>query len=294
MQDIVPYSCIMDDCDTPTEMYITAESLLTHMLEKHSVIRWTCDYCAYGENKSKESTGEEPKQFDTSGEWESHIATKHGDTVPVGQRAILAELNKRPMIGPLSCPLCEFTTESMDTKIDDHILQHLHEFALKALPEGAGGGDNKGSKPSQASGLLSHTQLNSADAAIAREYPVITLEEVQEAMNNVWHLFQTNGIAALQNELRRPLHSAVIATELWQAKARRLQEILGALKFISEENMNWILSSELGVAVEALEDMNSTAMANVEQPQMNQSKRSHLQPYPSVACTISGDQEPLS
>ncbi|KAK6332695.1 hypothetical protein TWF730_004354 [Orbilia blumenaviensis] len=135
-QDIIPYSCIIDDCDTPDEMYATAENLLSHMLKKHSVTRWACDHCSYGTNE-KEPARKSPQYFDTSQEWESHAATEHKDMIPVEQRAIFAELGKRPTIGPLSCPLCQFATESPDTRINDHILQHLHEFSLWALPDNA-------------------------------------------------------------------------------------------------------------------------------------------------------------
>lgn len=280
VQDIVPYSCIMDDCDIPDEMYLTVESLLGHMLEKHSVIRWTCDYCAYGSNDSKESTAEE---------WESHIAAKHGDIIPVSQRAILAELNKRPMIGPLSCPLCQFTTQSMDTKIDDHILQHLHEFALRALPDGAREIDDEGSKTSQGSGFLSHTQLNSVDAAIACEYPIITLEEIEDAMDSAWHLFSTWGIKSLRPGLKLPLPSDAAATELWQTKSRRLIEILDTLNFISQDGMRWELLNICDVAVEAVEDMNSAAVANAQPPPLNKSKRS---PDSSNMFTVFTIQEP--
>jgi hypothetical protein len=281
VHDIIPYSCIMDDCDIPDEMYLTAESLLGHMLEKHSVIRWTCDYCAYGSNDNKESTAQE---------WESHIAAEHGDIIPVSQRAILAELNKRPMIGPLSCPLCQFTTESMDTKIDDHILQHLHEYALRALPDGAGETDDQESKTSQASGLLSHTQLNSVDAAIAREYPIITFEEVEDVMDNTWQFFSTWGITSLQPKLKLPLLSDDAATELWQTKSRRLKEILDTSKFISQDGMMWELPNIRDMAVEAVEEMNSAAVTNAQPPPINQGKRF---PHPSVIFTVFTVQEPL-
>jgi hypothetical protein len=286
VQDVIPYSCIIDDCDTPDEMYLTAESLLAHMLEKHSVTRWSCDYCAYGADKSKESADEELQQFDTAEEWESHIAAKHGDTIPVSQRAILAELNKQPMIGPLFCSLCPFTTMSMDMKIDDHILKHLHEFALRALPEGARETDDQGSKTSQASGLLSHTQSNSVDAAIAREYPIVTLQEVKYAMDNAWDLFSTSGTASPQPGLKWPLHSDAAATELWQTKSRQLKEMLDALKFIYQDNMRWEHPYILDVVVEAVDEMNSAAVANAQPLPFNQSKRFPLPRVMFTICTI--------
>ena len=116
----------MDDCDIPNEMYLTAESLHGHMLEKHSVMRWICAYCSYDCNETKDYSAQE---------WESHTAAEHGDIIPADQRALFAELNKYSMIGPLSCPLCQFNTETLDTKVDGHILQHLREFALRSLPD---------------------------------------------------------------------------------------------------------------------------------------------------------------
>ncbi|KAH6869554.1 hypothetical protein B0T10DRAFT_281052 [Thelonectria olida] len=273
VQDIIPYSCVIEGCDTPDEMYLTANTLLAHTLELHSTTRWTCDYCAFGVKEGKDSTVEEQQLFDNAEEWESHISLAHGDEIPADQRGILAELNKRRVIGPLSCPLCEFSTGSMDTKIDDHILQHLHEFALRALPEGARETDDPGSKTSQASRLLSHTQSNSIDAIIAREYPVVTIQEVEDAMDRAWHLVSTSGTKFLQPGLKRPLHSDAAATELWQTKSRRLKEILDTLKFISQDSMWWRDPDiqDLAVeAVEAVEEMNSAAVAKAQRLPINQ------------------------
>ncbi|KAI9662762.1 MAG: hypothetical protein M1829_006157 [Trizodia sp. TS-e1964] len=270
VQDIIPYSCIIDDCDTPNEMYLTAANLLAHMLEKHSMIRWTCDYCAYGANKTNDSKVEEPQHFDTAEEWESHIAAKHGDTILVSQLAIFGNLNKRPMIGPLSCPLCQFTTESMDTKVDDHILQHMHEFALRALPEDSGETYDQGSKTSQASGLFSHTRLNHVDAAIVREFPIVTLEEAKDTLNSAWHLFSATGSTSQQPGLRWPLNLDAASTELWQTMSRKLKEILDNLKFISQNSIEWGYLDIRIVAVEAVEEMNSAAAANAQPSPINQ------------------------
>lgn len=285
VQDIIPYSCVIEGCDTPDEMYLTADTLLAHTLEWHSTTCWACDYCAFGVKEGKDSTVEEQQLFNSAEEWESHISLAHGDDIPADQRGILAELNKRRVIGPLSCPLCEFSTGSMDTKIDDHILQHLHEFALRALPEGAGETDDSGSKTSRASRLLSHTQLNIVDATIAREYPVVTIQEVEDAADRTWHLVSSSGTMFLQPELKRPLHSDAAVTELWQTKSRRLKEILDTLKIISQDSMWWEgpnIQDMAGEAREAVEEMNSAAVAKAQRLPINQSKWPYTQGLSSL------------
>ena len=161
--DILPYSCFIDKCDTPYEMYLTGENLLAHMVDKHSSMRWTCDYCASKDKASKQRSTDAPHEFSSAGEWEDHMGKAHSDRVTAHQRPILAELNKRPMMGPLACPLCDFAMETMDSKIDDHILRHLHEFALWALPESPGAMSDEKSKASQVSGTLSHTKATSGE-----------------------------------------------------------------------------------------------------------------------------------
>ncbi|KAL6408087.1 hypothetical protein AUP68_08460 [Ilyonectria robusta] len=136
--DILPYSCFIEKCDTPYEMYPTDENLLAHMIDKHSTMRWTCDYCASKDEASKQRSTDAPREFNNAGDWEGHVEEAHGDQITAHQRPILAELNKRPAMGPLTCPLCDFAMETMGSRIDDHILQHLHEFALWALPNGSG------------------------------------------------------------------------------------------------------------------------------------------------------------
>ncbi|USP74753.1 hypothetical protein yc1106_02027 [Curvularia clavata] len=276
------------------EMYLTAESLLAHMFERHSVIRWTCDYCAYDASKRNESTYEGPQQFDTAEEWRSHIAAKHGDMKLSSQLATLGELNKRPMIGPLACPLCQFTTDSVDTEIDDHILQHLHEFALRALPEGSEETDNQESQISEGSGLLSHTHMTGVDKAIARECPLVTFQEVEDTMNNARHLLVTTGSISLPSGLKRPLYSDAAATELWQTESRRLTEVLHTLEFTSQNNMEWGHPDIRDVAVEVVVQMNSVAAVNAQPSLFNQINSLQYISVPSPPSYLIGQEDILN
>ena len=101
----------MDDCDIPDEMYPTAESLHGHMLENHSVMRWTCAYCSYDSNEIKHYNIQE---------WESHTAAEYEDITPTDQGAIFVGVRETSMIGPLfvlcaNLPLRHWTQQSTST-----------------------------------------------------------------------------------------------------------------------------------------------------------------------------------
>jgi hypothetical protein len=142
-------------------MYLTADRLLGHMVEKHSSPIWTCVYCLYAMRSSEPPVDQAPYDFRSADECESHMEEAHCDIVPVAQRSFAVELSKRQMIGPLSCPLCEFAVANMTSSVDDHILKHMREFSLRALPSDAGELFEKGSTTLQvpgSAGALSYTQ----------------------------------------------------------------------------------------------------------------------------------------
>ncbi|RYP35697.1 hypothetical protein DL768_010977 [Monosporascus sp. mg162] len=223
VQDLVPYSCIVENCGPPDEMYLTAEKLLAHMLEKHSVQRWTCDYCAYPAGAKAERSTPTPRQFfQTAEDWTKHVATTHGDFIAPQERSILVDMNKRRLIEPLSCPLCGFVSDSLTAVIDDHILSHLHEFALQALPDAVDDSlDEIESRITQVHSVLSHTQ--SADNATDElQYPTISVKDISQAMHDLKLLkpHQADWVIAA------PPDSDEAATEVWQAKAGRLHAMI--------------------------------------------------------------------
>ncbi|KAK6519711.1 hypothetical protein TWF506_000011 [Arthrobotrys conoides] len=245
VQDIMPYSCIIDDCDAPDEMYTTSEHLLVHMLENHSVTRWTCDYCspAIGNGNSTSIDGES-RLFDSAEKWELHISTKHNDTIPANQRATFAEMSKVAVIGPLTCPLCHFTADFEETDIGDHILQHLHEFALRALPEHTyiEARSSQGSNTSRVYGSLSHIQSDSAGSVIMQESPVVTVEEVEARMTAIWPLIPLTGISTegFHLKIRLPYtNEDDDVIELWQTRLCSLNNILDAVSFVAETGIEW-------------------------------------------------------
>ncbi|QKX60481.1 uncharacterized protein TRUGW13939_07626 [Talaromyces rugulosus] len=162
-QDILPYSCIMEECSNDDEMYLKADQLLAHMRAKHSSTKWTCNPCSTHTKQASEFDQSDPQVlvfFDSAESWQAHTEQEHGNLGPAPQRDILMELSKRQLIGPLVCPLCKTEPTEPRTGIDEHILKHLHEFALRALPGDAGSANEKESTTFQVSSsanLLSYT-----------------------------------------------------------------------------------------------------------------------------------------
>lgn len=139
-------------------MFLTSEALLAHLIEKHSSISWICDFCSSNDGFTGQAA-----VFETSESWGKHMEEEHGDFVKAHQRQVLADLNQQSMIGPFSCPLCDrIKTPTLDFKIDDHILGHLHEFALRALPASYENGSDDLGSALQSRGSLSRT--TNADA----------------------------------------------------------------------------------------------------------------------------------
>ncbi|KAM3075289.1 hypothetical protein ACMFMG_007269 [Clarireedia jacksonii] len=163
-QDILPYSCVMEECSNNDEMYLKADQLLAHMRAKHSSTKWICNPCSTNTKQASESDQSDPQDlvfFDSAESWQAHTEKEHGNLGPALQRDILTELSKRQLIGPLECPLCKIEPTEPRTGIDEHILKHLHEFALRALPGDAGLANEKESTAFQVSSsasLLSYTK----------------------------------------------------------------------------------------------------------------------------------------
>lgn len=198
-------------------MYFTAEKLLTHTLEEHSVSCWTCDYCSYGtgvEAESKTSIATPKQIFPTAEAWTSHVAEIHPDLIVPQERGTFADMNKRQMIGPLSCPLCDFASDSLTASIDDHILGHLHEFALRALPDTVVDLPDNNTGATARADVLSHTQ--SADNATAKlQYPTISARHLLESIHDT----ETRALAV-------PPDSDEAAIEVWQARAGRIHAMI--------------------------------------------------------------------
>ncbi|ETS84480.1 hypothetical protein PFICI_02505 [Pestalotiopsis fici W106-1] len=177
-QDLMPYTCFIEGCKTPFEMYLTSENLVAHLLDKHSTTRWICSFCHSSGDAIASPSVQTTHCFESDEEWKDHVTKAHSDKVKAIQLPVLAELSKQPLVGPLNCPFCDFATCTMDSRVDDHILQHLHEFSLRALPERSVLALDDRSKASQLSGSLSH--VRDANYEVQDDPVNCTIESVQE------------------------------------------------------------------------------------------------------------------
>lgn len=258
-QDLIPYSCIVEDCDRPDEMYPTADDLLIHTLEKHSEPRWTCDYCAFGVRDENDTSKKALRIFDNAEDWKTHVISAHQDRVPAEQCDKLAQLNKRRMLGPLSCPLCEFVSETMDASIDDHILQHLHHFALRALPENRNEADDEGSRASQVSILLSHAQLIDNGTSNDSNYSNLTVRNIWDIIERVPEVLPMDKIRQDYSDVRSWLDHKHLtdegSSEVRSASVRRFKETFEALEWMSELPWSPEFADMMDLAIEAFQDL---------------------------------------
>jgi hypothetical protein len=129
MQDMRPYVCIFESCTKDQEMFVSSEDWLQHMQEEHAVRQWVCAVC----------DSDYRQVFDTEQLLVNHLreATKHSNEYTEAQFPVIIKSSLRRM--PLeiaSCPLCQSRGEDMqgNSTLIDHIAEHLHGFALRALP----------------------------------------------------------------------------------------------------------------------------------------------------------------
>ncbi|KAI0183576.1 hypothetical protein EV127DRAFT_414010 [Xylaria flabelliformis] len=118
--DLDPYVCMFEECDSPDELYRHSHEWLKHM-RGHS-LRWRCTSKSHSELICA-----------TKDEYLAHMKTEHAIKLTDAQLKVLAERNGR-MIGPMfrSCPLCGI--EEVDGSMEQHLVGHLRLFALKSLP----------------------------------------------------------------------------------------------------------------------------------------------------------------
>ena len=142
-QDLQPYSCILEDCPVPEQLFGSSKELQSHMEQAHSSDKWMCYDCS-----------DTPQIFDSPAVYERHLldSSNHANSFTAAQLPLLVENGKTPVVPSFEiCPICHWSQRHVDfednfgkqsdirhnrsTKIDDHIAEHLHSFALQALPD---------------------------------------------------------------------------------------------------------------------------------------------------------------
>ncbi|KAK8000562.1 hypothetical protein PG990_013162 [Apiospora arundinis] len=148
-EDLSPYVCIYADCDMPDVMYLSSDQWKTHLGDSHSVPRWICDSCWLC-SESPENFG-----FDSRKDWVDHTLSVHDGEFESDDLDDLADSSRRSVIPPVPCPLCYDGTPPLHPETDGHLAEHLHAFALQALPWEATGPDDD-TQASVGSGIRNH------------------------------------------------------------------------------------------------------------------------------------------
>ncbi|KAK7916875.1 guanyl-nucleotide exchange factor [Apiospora marii] len=149
-EDLSPYVCVYEDCDSPDAMYLSTDQWKAHLAKSHSASRWICDSCWLDSDNPSEF------EFDAEKAWSDHLAAEHEGEYEEEDLEDFAEASCRSVIPPVSCPLCHGNAPSSKPDADEHIAEHLHSFALQALPwETVGTDEDEITRGSAGSGVQS-------------------------------------------------------------------------------------------------------------------------------------------
>ncbi|KAL4935315.1 hypothetical protein BDV06DRAFT_217514 [Aspergillus oleicola] len=125
-RDILPYTCILENCPNPEKLYHTKNLWLSHMFTDHGGIpNWVCLAC---NDSSARSVFYEKSAFI------KHLEGRHVSGIKPQQIPMLVSAWQRK--APVSihfCPLCGFEDQNSDAVLN-HTAEHLHSFSLRSLP----------------------------------------------------------------------------------------------------------------------------------------------------------------
>lgn len=96
------------------------------MKQAHSVTRWICDQCPLDDKFSS-------PLFETIHDWRAHYSSTHEMDTQLPSTDLAAKMSERKVLEAIQCPLCP-RSAMMSLEEDDHVANHLHSFALRALP----------------------------------------------------------------------------------------------------------------------------------------------------------------
>jgi hypothetical protein len=142
-KDLDPYVCVFDECETPFEIYSSSKEWLSHMRSQHCM-RWHCFF-----------TSHEPSFFQSPGALEQHLREIHAGQFSSEEMSFLVENSSHPSLSVIEqCPFCQETAENTE----EHVAQHLIQFALRSLPWSED--DCSSSHPSQSSHSVSSAETD--------------------------------------------------------------------------------------------------------------------------------------
>ncbi|EPS37718.1 hypothetical protein H072_8571 [Dactylellina haptotyla CBS 200.50] len=121
--DILPYTCILENCEAPLHLYLTRKDWENHIKTDHGQI-WSCTVC--------EQSGE-MAEFQKEDDIIHHLKSQHQNEVGADEIAMFvdASCSSKP-VEVIGCPLCSGPEEGQDCF--EHIAQCVHDFSLRSLP----------------------------------------------------------------------------------------------------------------------------------------------------------------
>ncbi|KAI6764231.1 hypothetical protein HG530_008020 [Fusarium avenaceum] len=118
--DLDPYVCLFEKCNSPDHLYSNSSAWVKHM--KEHTLRWRCKSKGHGEFLA-----------DTKTDYVEHMKTSHPGKFTPAQIGVLADRNAHTS-GALftGCPLCGI--DKTDTPMEHHVVGHMRLLALRSLP----------------------------------------------------------------------------------------------------------------------------------------------------------------
>ncbi|RAK89626.1 hypothetical protein BO79DRAFT_227827 [Aspergillus costaricaensis CBS 115574] len=135
-RDILPYTCILEDCPRPERDYHTKDLWLSHMFTDHGGFsHWVCLAC---NDSSERPTFHEESAFT------EHLDQTHSAGIkPQHIQMLVSAWRRKTPITIGSCPLCVPTDLDADAVLN-HVAEHLHSFSLRSLPWAPGDSESNG------------------------------------------------------------------------------------------------------------------------------------------------------
>lgn len=126
MGDILPYTCIVEDCSQSDIFYMTKEAWLNHIDKEYGgTEQWVCHACS---QKNIHAT------FHKSNHFTAHLQHQHSNGITPQHIPMLCSAWRRKVPIEISaCPLCSFEDDDRDVLLD-HTAEHIHSFSLRSLP----------------------------------------------------------------------------------------------------------------------------------------------------------------
>ncbi|KAH8885490.1 hypothetical protein GQ53DRAFT_785517 [Thozetella sp. PMI_491] len=122
VEDLCPYTCIIEHCPAPHLLFSTRKDWEAHVKADHKT-EWHCPLC---ENQDL--------VFPTEGDITDHFKAQHPEDVQNLTLSTLLPWSETQRMGITSCPLCPSFGREDSPEIVSHVLRHVYEFSMRALP----------------------------------------------------------------------------------------------------------------------------------------------------------------